>query len=105
MLAEQERLAALNNEWRPTLNEKVDVKPKFFGENSYFVPGEVIEFDKDYVNEKNPKEMKIRVKFFVKGGEAKFIRILISGLKILFTQIQLSKDVVMHSLLDLIASK
>lgn len=72
MLAEQERLAALNNEWRPTLNEKVDIKPKAFGENSYFVPGEVTEVDKEYVNEKNPKEMKVIVKFYVEGGEAKY---------------------------------
>ena len=73
MLAEQERLAALNNEWRPTLNEKVDYKPKAFGENSYFVPAEITEIDKEYVNEKNPKEMKVRAKFYKEGGEAKFM--------------------------------
>jgi len=39
----------------------------FSGEKGYFVPGKIYDIDKDYVNEKSLKEMKLIIKFYLDG--------------------------------------
>jgi hypothetical protein len=57
----------MNNVWRPKLKENVDYRPQNLGEGSFFMPGKVTSIDTKYTNEKNKREMKLEVEYYVNG--------------------------------------